>query len=83
MIAIKILTISALLGSIAWMVHSPDYEPAVASITSLSACIAAFIVDRKRQNSAALHQSVTKGSIGVQAGGNISLGNINTKDQGK
>jgi hypothetical protein len=79
MLTLKILSIAALVGSVAWFIHTPDYEPAVASITSLSACIAAFVIDRKRQRAASMHQSVAGGAVGIQARGNVTTGNINTK----
>lgn len=49
MLIIKLLAGAALLGSIAWAVAAPDYEPVIAMITSLSALIAAFVSDKRRE----------------------------------
>jgi hypothetical protein len=83
MLILKLLSIAALIGSVAWFIHAPDYEPAVASITALSASIAAFVVDRKQRRETLMHQSVAGGSVGIQAGGNVSMGNVKTKNTGK
>lgn len=83
MLTLKVLSLAVLVGSVAWFIHAPDYEPALASITALSACITTFIVDRKRQNRASLHQEVGDGSVGIQAGGDIRTGNVSTKTTGK
>jgi hypothetical protein len=83
MLTLKLLSIAALLGSIAWFIHSPDFEPAIAAISSLSACIAAFWVDRTKRRIDSMHQSVGTGGVGIQAGGDVSTGNITTKTNGK
>ncbi|MFM7008933.1 MAG: hypothetical protein ACKO0Z_06310 [Betaproteobacteria bacterium] len=79
MLTFKVLSVAALICSIAWFIHSPDYEPAVASITALSACIASFLVERKRKQAASMHQEVAGGAVGIQARGNVTTGNINTR----
>jgi hypothetical protein len=79
MLTLKILSVAALVGSVAWFTHAPDFEPAVASITSLSACIASFLVDRKRKQAASMHQEVAGGGVGIQAGGDVHTGNVNTR----
>ena len=79
MLILKVLAVAALVGSAAWFVHTPDYEPAIAAITSLSACVAAFVIDRKRQRAASMHQSVATGGVGIQARGDVSTANISTK----
>lgn len=83
MLTVKLLSAAALVGSVAWLIHAPDFEPAIASITSLSACIAAFVIDRKRQRADLMHQSVASGGIGIQARGDVSANNITTKTSGK
>ena len=83
MLILKLLSIAALIGSTAWFIHAPDYEPAVASITALSAFIAAFVVDRKQRRETSMRQSVAGGAVGIQAGGNVSMGNVKTKNTEK
>ncbi len=79
MLTLKVLSVAALVGSVAWFIHAPDYEPAITSITALSACIATFLVGRKRSRAASMHQSVTGGAVGIQARGDVTTGNINTR----
>jgi hypothetical protein len=78
MLTLKVLSVAALVGSVAWFLHAPDFEPAIASVTSLYACIASFVVDRKKKR-ALMHQEVAEGGVGIQAGGNVKTGHINTK----
>ena len=74
MLTIKFLSLAALFGSLAWLWHSPDYEPAIACVTTLSACIAAFVADRRAKRKATQTQAVSGNSIGIQAGGDVSIG---------
>lgn len=76
----KLLAIIAFLGSVAWMIHSPDYEPAMACVTSLSACIAAFVAER-RKIPANQSQEVSGGSVAVQAGRDASVRNVHSSDK--
>lgn len=83
MLIIKLLAGAALLGSIAWAVAAPDYEPVIAMITSLSALIAAFVSDKRREASTRQRQLVSGSGVGIQAGGDISVGNIgNSQERG-
>lgn len=83
MIVLKVLSIAALMGSVAWLIHSPDYEPLVATITSLSACIASFVVNRRRKPAVSMSQSVGDGSVAVQSGGNLSASEIKISNREK
>lgn len=76
MLYIRSLAVIALIGSIAWTIADPGYEPLITGVTSLSALIATFIVNRRAARCAAQRQSVSKGSIGVQAGGDVRIVNI-------
>jgi len=51
---IRYLTLAALLGSVAWLTHSPDWEPAVAFFTTLIA----FLVLDAREISSALDKTL-------------------------
>jgi ABC-type taurine transport system substrate-binding protein len=83
MLIIKLLAVAALLGSIAWAVAAPDYEPVIATITSLSALIAIFVADKRREASTHQRQLVSGSGVGIQAGGDISVGNIgNSQERG-
>lgn len=76
MVIVKILLGLAFLGSCAWLFASPGYEPAIAVITALVAFIGAWLTDKKREQSGEQNQIVEKNSIGIQAGGNVSVGRI-------
>jgi hypothetical protein len=72
---VKILAAIALIGSIAWVIADPGFESALSVVGSISALISAFLVERRNARRTQ-HQSVSKSSIGVQAGGDVSIGNI-------
>ena len=80
---IKFLAVIALLGSIAWAVSAPGFDSALAVVGSLSALVAAFVVEKRRKRRARQHQSVSKSSVGIQAGGNVSIGAINSDRHAK
>jgi hypothetical protein len=73
---IKFLSVLALFGSIAWMVADPDYEPALSIVASLAAFIANFIIERRKVDTPAQQQTVIGNGIGVQAGGDVTIGDI-------
>lgn len=83
MLYIKLLTAIVLLGSIAWVIADPGFEPALAVVGSISALISAFLVEKRNARRAQQHQSVSKSSIGVQAGGDVRIGNIDRDKHGK
>ena len=72
---VKFLAAIALIGSIAWVIANPGFESALAVIGSISALVSAFLVERRNARRAQ-QQSVSKSSIGVQAGGDVSIGSI-------
>lgn len=73
---VKFLAAIALIGSIAWVIVDPGFESALAVIGSISALVSAFLVEKRNARRAQQLQSVSRSSIGVQAGGNVSIGNI-------
>lgn len=76
MIYVKLLAAIALIGSIAWTIADPGFEPGLAVVGSLSALVPTFLVERRNARRAQQHQSVSKSSIGVQAGGDVNIGSI-------
>jgi hypothetical protein len=78
MLIIKFLSGLAFIGSVVWFIAQRDYEPAIAIVTSLSAFIAAWFGDKKLKRQAGQNQSVSKNGIGIQAGGDVNMGNIRT-----
>ncbi len=73
---VKFLAAIALIGSIAWVIADPGFEPALAFVGSISALVSAFVVEKRNARRAQQHQSASKSSIVVQAGGDVSIGNI-------
>lgn len=81
---IKFLAVVALIGSIAWLVSAPGFEPALALVGSMSALVSAFVVEKRSKRLARQqHQSVSKSSMGIQAGGDVSIGDINRDKHAK
>lgn len=80
---IKLLSVVALVGSIAWMVAAPDYEPAIAIVASLSTLIANFIVEKRKDATLIQRQKVTGHGVGIQAGGNVTVENIHRSSETK
>jgi hypothetical protein len=73
MIYLKLLGVIALLGSIAWTVLDPGFEPALAIVASMSALASAYIVEHRKARLTKQHQSVSKSSVGVQAGRDVRM----------
>lgn len=76
MLIIKLLSGLAFIGSVAWFIATPDYEPAIAAVTSLSALIAILLGEKRAKRRAAQSQSVAENAIGIQAGGDVKVGSI-------
>jgi hypothetical protein len=72
---VKFLAAIALIGSVAWVIADPGFESALAVVASISALISAFLVEKRYARRAQQHQSVSESSIGVQAGGDVNIGN--------
>jgi O-antigen ligase len=73
---VKILSVIAFIGSLAWFIAKPGYEPGLAVIGSIAALLSAFIVERRNARSFQQDQSVSESSVGIQAGGDISIGTM-------
>lgn len=73
---IKFLCGVAFIGSIAWFIAQPNYEPAIAIVTSLIAFIAAWVGDKKIKRRENQIQTIAKNGIGIQAGGDVKMGDI-------
>jgi len=76
LIIIKLLSVAAFIGSVLWMIAVPDYEPALAIVTSLSTFILTVLVEKRKGREATQRQRVSGNSVGVQAGGDVSIGNL-------
>lgn len=76
MVSVKVLSGIALIGSIAWFIAEPGYEPGLTAIGSLSALISAFIAEKRNARRAQQNQSISRSSVGIQAGGDVNIGTI-------
>ena len=76
MLFLKFLAVVALIGSVTWFVADPGFEPGLAVVGSLSALVSMLIVEKRKAQPAQQHQSVSKSSIGIQAGGDVQIGNV-------
>ncbi len=74
---IKLLALAALAGSIGWFIAAPSYEPAIAILTSLSTFIGSWLVQKRRDRDSIQRQSVGSNAIGIQAGRDVAIGDIN------
>ena len=83
MLITKVLSGLTFIGSVVWFIAQPDYEPAIAILTSLTAFIGAWFVDQKQKRKVNQNQSISKNGIGIQAGGDVSLGCIRTSEKDK
>lgn len=76
MIYVKILSVIALIASIAWFIYYPGFEPGLTIIVSLSALISEFLIEKRKEPRGQQKQSVSKSSVGIQAGGNVNIGKV-------
>lgn len=74
---IKILSALAFIGSIFWFIAEPNFEPAILAISSLASFILLLIKDNKTKVTPLQNQTVKENGFGVQAGGNVNIGNVN------
>jgi hypothetical protein len=74
MIYLKILAGVVLLGSLAWLMVSPDFTSVLAVIGAVVAFLALFVAEAQKKKSIRQNQSVSNSSFGIQAGGDVNIG---------
>ena len=79
MLIIKVLSFVALIGSVVWFVYAPDFEPAIAIVTSLSALITIWVASKRKHRNVSQAQVVGENSVGIQSGENVTVGDISIK----
>lgn len=80
----KVLAWLGLIGSAAWLYFAPDFEPVLAVLGSMSTLIALYFVENRRDKGqksqpSKQHQTVSRSSVGIQAGGDVTVGDIGGK----
>lgn len=81
MLLIKILSALAFVGSVFWLIANPDYEPAIVAITSLSSLLFLWVKDGKTRTIPSQNQSIAENGFGIQAGGDVNVGNVNMDNE--
>ena len=76
MFIIMLLSGIAFIGSIAWFIATPGFEPGVAIAGSLATLITTWRESRKRKQKANQNQLIGKNGFGIQAGGSVTTGDI-------
>lgn len=79
-LVVKFLSSVALIASIAWSINSPGYEPAIAIVTSLMALVASWRSSEKSKHRADQNQVIGKQGFGIQAGGDVKIGDIKQRE---
>lgn len=80
---VKILCVIGVLASAAWVLTKPGFDSSLSLITTLVALAGCFVVERRKRRSPAQHQSISGSSVGIQAGGDVHVGNISNKSGSK
>jgi hypothetical protein len=83
MVYVKLLAVIALIGSIAWVILFPGFESALAVVGSISALVTAFLVKKRTSLRAQQRQSVSKSSLGIQAGRDVNIGDFGDNKHAK
>lgn len=66
----------ALLVALAWLIHSPAYDSAVACAGAAVAVISSFFLKREEKPGAQT-QHISESSVGIQAGRDANVRDIN------
>lgn len=75
-ITIRVVSAIVLLGSIAWMIYEPGFEPTIATGGSLITLISSFVGETKTKRKGSQNQELSGQSIGIQAGRDANVKNI-------
>lgn len=73
MVCLRILAAIAVVGSFAWLIAAPGFEPALAAVGAISALVSTFLSGQQDGRRAEQQQSVSTSSIGVQAAGDVKI----------
>lgn len=74
MILVAILAATAFAGCCWWYWISPGFAPVISAIAALCTLVTAIVNRSRRVRPFGQRQEVSGGSVGLQAGGDISIG---------
>ncbi len=82
MACLRVLAAVSLLGALAWVIADPSFESILAVTGSASGLLALFEVERRRKKTHLnQEQVVANNSVGIQAGGDVNIGNTKRENQ--
>jgi len=70
---VKIISIFVVILSAIWLIFQPGFDPLITLGVSLITTISLFIVEKQKNRNNSQNQEISDSSIGIQAGGNISI----------
>lgn len=74
----RLITTLALFIAIIWLYVDPKFDSAFASAIALAAVIALFVTTKNTKRASKQSQVITNHSSGIQVGGDVNMGSINT-----
>ncbi len=78
--SIQIISFIAFLCSIVWLIYKPAFDSISAAIVTLASFLSSFLLDKNpNKPSNTQSQNVSSGSTGIQAGGDVKIGDKNAK----
>lgn len=78
MIYLKALAVCSVLGSVAWVIVEPGFEPSLAVTGSVSTLVALFVMNRNKQQNSRQKQVFSVNSSVNNAGGNVNSASQST-----
>lgn len=75
-VIIRILAGLSLLGAIGWVYFQPGWESGLAIVATLSTLVGSFVGEKRKDPPTGQHQNVSGSGVGIQAGGDVTVGNI-------
>lgn len=73
---VGILFFITLIGSVVWFIYSPGFEPGIAILTSFTSLIGIWLKNEQETKKIKQMQTLGDDAIGIQAGGNVTVGDI-------
>jgi len=76
-IAVLMLEVAALLCAIGWVFFLPGWDSGMALLIALGVMVKTLVSDKNiKKTPPRQHQQVSENGLGIQAGGNVTVGDI-------